>query len=1598
MAIQIGKYKRPGIFIEEIDRSIFSAAAAAESITNLVIGVSKKGPVNTPIRLTTVTDLEAVFGQLDRNLERKGSFFHRTISKMLETTPVFAMNLLVTDDTLDKIEYKSLSSSAVYKNDIKREGPYRRFFDTTGFWSRDTESFINLTKGDVGYADRALGLTNLSDRHISVFVVKTSVTGFDRTLLEWYGSVEKMPAYVSQLDYASDYMVDVIVVGGDWSNYRELAVDSRWAAYFNTNGLIKGQLRNFANDRNITLLAYYEGLSLIPYFRDLNGRNIFIETSINRDTDKTGLFCQFNAELVEQDYYTGLVDLIGNTLADTNATEIDFLSYKEKITESVELTQVPLDLPGNVTSLFGNIFGLDGDLYDSTIVSPSFGGYAIFTSGTPGTQTLSINSGSYSSGATAEIELDYSGRINNGVTFSATSNTTDGIYGTHTGVGFTTGDALATIFIDTTNKLKLQTIATSSLSTQIVSSSASTTFSYALGTATASFAFGVTGLINTITVTSEGSNIAPGATFAIPANTFGATSSASILTIGTSSVQAEVKRITITNGGSLGDYTAGTLTLDTASPINGTVNVTLTTAQQERYASIVDIVDAGSNYQIGETITINTIGAFGTNTNTIFTLRSANLVSVSDYSYYGQPNHAFDPNNGIPLTSGVIQNGNFRTGYFGEGSVFDITRNGGTTTGSSTYDITYDIGTNAFAIMNDVKVNVTSTLGYKSFSISVTAYPVTAIPATYRSVFYLDTTGNINIKNSLVKDINPTVSQDDIVLGYVKLTIVSGSFTNCVFTDISVDANGYKDFVFGEEIIDTNTPDNRTAPDFYIESLTPADGFDSSIKVTFIGTNTVSSLRNYAQLRKYKMFNWLIDKIDSTNKNKLTLLVDQNPTSMTKHSLVDATITDIEFSPIRNKSFVLNLMTSSTTDLENGWLTLYTEDNEFILGSNAVVTKDAPADSGIGLTGSVGKYSDFYLEFYNGKINTEDFFYDNRLYVDTNGDSTDLDPANDTISFTFIGGETATNDVYSEYSGYNYIILSENISLTSQEHIIVPSSELNTGVFTIVNNSVNPTGQTPAQLAIALNSNYNGWFAYEVAENVTYESLTDVNIIFAVDNKNYLSMYIDTDGNLQAAFVDETLTASSTVDVMANNTFYVQSGLSNLKQTIEIETPTGYVQVPNKVLVNGARYTELKVGDFLEADTDGIVLPLGQQYARKITRVLSKRQYALDTSLTEITCDAKILKTELVQGTGDFQTTRYVTIDQYATTYKTISLKGFRIREASLPDGTEARQNTILNSVAKGTPLFKALTNKEAFDFRYLVDAFGLGLTERSKQQLVDICGERLDAFGFINMPSIRSFKNSSSPSFVNSEGVLQAEFIAKGGDPESNPAFLYSFGEGTGVSAVGYFTPYVVVNDNGRPLNFPPASYVATTYVRKHISNVSSVTPWTIAAGVTNGRVTNIAGLEIDWDPTDIEFLNPAQINPIVLKKNRGFVIETENTALVLYRSALSYIHTREVLIELERELSSMLLDYQWKFNTPDVRAEIKLRADVICETYVSRNGLFNYFNKMDDENNTAEIIDNQIGVLDTYVEPIKGMGIIVNNITILRTGAIAAGGFLNA
>ena len=1283
MAIQIGKYKRPGIFIEEFDNSVI-VSPTVTGVTSLVAGFSRKGPVNTPVLLQTVTDLEKIFGPLDRNLERKGSFFYRTVAKMLESSPVYAMNLLSTSDTLDLLEYKSVSTATDKTNDVIREGAYRRFFDTTGFWKRDTDSYLNLISDDAGASNRVLSFTNMSDKYITVFVFKSRMTGFNRTLLEWYGSADKVPAYVNQLDFASDYMVDVLVVSGDWSNYSALSVDTKWSTYFTAFGLDKTKVDDFANDRNVNLLAYYQGLSLIPFFRDSNGRNIFIETIINNETDRTGLFCAFDMDKLEKDFNTGLIDLIGNNLltadglVNNGQQSLEFLSYDVTIVESLDYTVTPLDIAG----------GSDGQ--------------QVFAFGP---SVSSVNTGSWG--------------LEKRTAFFAEE--------------FISGVKYAT-------------------SSQIFGSQ--------------SFQFGY---------------------------------------------------LLSTPSPSLGSYTSS----------------------------------------------------------------------------------------------------------------------------------------NAYVVNNGSKLEINSgTAGTFTYSILASAYTVSATTASYTSVVHINSSGNITLTNGTTNGTAPSIPTNDIVLSYFDFDVVNGGIVSTpTRTDVGVNTTTFNPLVHG------------TASDYSITEVSAG-----KIKVEFLQTADTDVTNAYTRHRKIRTFNKLIAILDSPDLVKVSILKDV--TTKEKLSLENATISNIVTATTANKSFVLDLGIDTTpTDILAGNLVVYKIDNEFTLGTDGTNTRSTIGTASYGV---VGKYSDFYLNFQNGQINTGDFFYLNLIQP------------------PFLTASPRV--VFMNEGTYSYVAFSSTPgwSTIGNEKILFPDSTLNTGVITLDGDNNYAGSLTDPETGATFSGGYK---AYRVTTDLVDEVIDSTSYVWDSETKVYLQMYVDSSDNLTVKFVDSYLTTTEPIQVLHDWKPVIYTNKSNYKQTIEIEEPTGYTPVVNKILCNASRYTEVKIGDFLEAYVEpNMTLEIGE-VSRNLTRIVSKKLYAADTSLVEITCDSAIEKTSF---NGDKQTLRYTSIDDYVSVYKAIPLKGFRVREASMPDGTETRQNAILNLIAKGTPLFKALTNKESIDFRYVVDSFGLGLIERSKQQLVDICGSRLDCLGFLNMPSIKAFKNSTSPSFVDSEGVVQTSYIATGGNLESSPAFLYSFGDGRGASCVGYFTPYVTVSDNGRPFDVPPAMFVATTYMRKQNTNVTSIVPWTIAAGVTNGRVTNIAGIEINFTLEDIENLNGAQMNPIVYKRNRGFVIETENTGQTLYKSALSYLHVREVLIELERELSAMLLEFQWKFNTPDIRAEIKLRADVICEKYVNKNGLYNYFNKCDEENNTPTIIDNQIGVLDTYVEPIKGMGIIVNNITILRTGAISSGGFI--
>ena len=146
--------KASGVYRLEFDKSQ-TASIPAEQI-RLVVGFSKKGPFQTPIFVPDTGFFEEVFGNIDRGLERKGSYFHRTALAALERGPILALNLLrLNNDTdsafVDKVEYQTMSTSVCTENPAEGEALYSGFYNKDRFWFPSTSDFLenigDLNKG-----------------------------------------------------------------------------------------------------------------------------------------------------------------------------------------------------------------------------------------------------------------------------------------------------------------------------------------------------------------------------------------------------------------------------------------------------------------------------------------------------------------------------------------------------------------------------------------------------------------------------------------------------------------------------------------------------------------------------------------------------------------------------------------------------------------------------------------------------------------------------------------------------------------------------------------------------------------------------------------------------------------------------------------------------------------------------------------------------------------------------------------------------------------------------------------------------------------------------------------------------------------------------------------------------------------------------------------------------------------------------------------------------------------------------------------------------------------------------------------------------------
>ena len=313
-------------------------------------------------------------------------------------------------------------------------------------------------------------------------------------------------------------------------------------------------------------------------------------------------------------------------------------------------------------------------------------------------------------------------------------------------------------------------------------------------------------------------------------------------------------------------------------------------------------------------------------------------------------------------------------------------------------------------------------------------------------------------------------------------------------------------------------------------------------------------------------------------------------------------------------------------------------------------------------------------------------------------------------------------------------------------------------------------------------------------------------------------------------------------------------------------------------------------------------------------------------------------------------------------------------------------QDFILSTLTEYKGIREALLNRSDIDYRYVVDTFETYVTSGAKKVLSYLCKEKQSAFAILNFPSVRTFIKCPYASFTDSKGIFNVDYVVKGYNPKKshNTGFTLPT-ESEGASFCAFYTP-LKFSDGYLDTIVPSAALVSNLFIEKY----SSRQPYYIVAGPNYGNISasGMTGPDYNYSRDELNIIEPFGVNCMVYRSGFGTFINANQTAKQTPKSALSSVNVRELVIYLQDEIEKVLQSYQWEFNNQTVRNKIKDKADTICARVQANGGLQDYENIMDESNNTSDIIDNEMAVLSTHIEPGRGMGKLIHELTIYRTG----------
>ena len=358
--IHLQQFKAAGIYRVVFDKS--TIVNYDTELLRLVVGYSEQGPFNTPVYVKDPQTFIAMFGGINKKLEKRGIFFHRLALQMLGVSPILVLNLKKFEN--EKVDAASINTDfntqAEIINTVKLK--VEDIYDTTRFWTLDADKLNDIRAYSKNAADDE-GPSEIMDQYINIATTntkKTSATIFIRkasgskvsqyniTVNDWYVG-EDLPDYMQKYknNLISDFFAEIYVFAGKFTASQVLASDTLKNYFLVTeegegeNKKQRLQLRNYVldaygepadtldvmyADETSHALGHYVG-AIIPEFKNKNNSYVSLDVAFNSDIDIHNMMMSFNTEMLYE-YETANIDLSGRTMI---VDDIDTTSQRKTL-------------------------------------------------------------------------------------------------------------------------------------------------------------------------------------------------------------------------------------------------------------------------------------------------------------------------------------------------------------------------------------------------------------------------------------------------------------------------------------------------------------------------------------------------------------------------------------------------------------------------------------------------------------------------------------------------------------------------------------------------------------------------------------------------------------------------------------------------------------------------------------------------------------------------------------------------------------------------------------------------------------------------------------------------------------------------------------------------------------------------------------------------------------------------------------------------------------------------------------------------------------------------------------------------------------------